>query len=382
MAPNQDEVRTPMSTSSIENTEFYDEAAFHLDVTPPDTDSKKELDIPLDKNGRPMVKFIRWYISRRKRHCIVIGLILLFIIIGLLIFYFAIVPVIVQHYMDKVVFTINYMDITEIPNDSEIDVIFSVNLQYDVPVSATTDEMMASLIYNGVVFGTAGIGRQNVKSGKQDYNLTMNSTMLISDMDTFNAMAEAMMQDKTVPITASAEIDAHAMGLSFNNIHFESTLSVVGFNNFKEVDMEVQQIDLWGCSDGVYQLDVNVSLNNPSNVGMQGIGALNMSLYYSNSYLGYAYSTETELGVPRSQSNQSFRMIVSATSPALLGVITGYLSGGGIKVEVRGDNPYSTEHPQFKEAMNKVNMTVEYDGGLDKITFNPLCVTSYLTMGY
>ncbi|POM80108.1 Hypothetical protein PHPALM_2095 [Phytophthora palmivora] len=81
-------------------------------------------------------------------------------------------------------------------------------------------------------------------------------------------------------------------------------------------------------------MDVNVSVNNPSTMGLQGIGALNMSV-------------------------------------------------GGIEVNVRGDNPYSTEYTQFKEAISKVNMTVEYDDGLDKVSFNTSCVSSFLTvLGY
>ncbi|KAE9002079.1 hypothetical protein PF005_g14483 [Phytophthora fragariae] len=209
----------------------------------------------------------------------------------------------------------------------------------------------------------------------------MDTTMVISDMDGFNAMAEAMMQDETVPITAEAAVDAHAMGMSFNNLNFERTLSLVGFDKLQDLDLEVQHIDLWGCSDGVYDMDVNASINNPSTMGLQGIGALNMSVY-NDSYLGYAYSEKPELGMPRGQSNQTFRVIMSEDSSALEGVITGFFSGG-VEVNVRGDNPYSTEYTQFKEAIGKVNMTVEYDDGLDKVSFNTSCVSSFLTvLGY
>ncbi|KAL4105663.1 hypothetical protein PRIC1_003723 [Phytophthora ramorum] len=382
MTPNQcgdKEVRTPV----VEDAYYQDATALRLDVTTPATESKKEDDdIPLDKNDRPMVMFFRWRMSRRRRLCIIIGLILLILLIVLLLIFLVVIPAFIQHYMNEVVLTINYMDVTDIPNDSEIDVTFSVNLQHDVPVSATTNEMTASLIYDGVAFGTVGIEALDIKSGSQNYNLTMNTTMVISDMDGFNAMAEAMMQDETVPITAQAEVDAHAMGLSFNNLNFERTLSLVGFNKFQDLDPEVQHIDLWGCSNGIYEMDVNASVNNPSAMGLQGIGALNMSVYYNNTYLGYAYSEKPELGMPRGLSNQTFRVVMSEDSSALEGVITGFFSGG-IEVNVRGDNPYSTEYEQFKEAIAKVNMTVEYDDGLNDVSFNTSCVSSFLTvLGY
>ncbi|KAI9987683.1 hypothetical protein PInf_023727 [Phytophthora infestans] len=372
MSPNQygdKEAHTP----SVEHGQ-YNDSTLHFNITTPGVESNKgDEDIPLDKHGRPMVKFVWWRMSRKKRLCIIIGLILLLIGIALLLIFLVIIPAIIRNYMDKVVLTINYMDVTDIPNDSEIDVTFSVNLQHDVPVSASTDEVTASLIYGGEVFGTAAVEGQRIKSGRQNYNLTMNTTMVISDMDAFNAMAEAMMQDDTVPITISADIDAHALGLSFNNLDFKRTLSLVGFDNFAELDVEVQHIDLSGCSDGVYDMDVNASVNNPSTMGLQGIGALNMSVYYNSSYLGYAYSLKPELGMPRGVSNQTFHVVMSETSSALKGVINGFLGGSSIEVDVRGDNPYSTEHVQFKEAMSKVSMTVEYADGLDKVVFNTSC---------
>ncbi|KAE9149123.1 hypothetical protein PF006_g6361 [Phytophthora fragariae] len=333
MALNQyedKEVHTPAGTPVVQDAHYHDETALRLDVTVPEAENKKDdEDIPLDKNGRPMVKFFRWRMSRRKRWCIIIGLIMLFLVLLL---------------------KINYMDVTSIPSDTEIDVTFSVNLQYDVPVSATTDPVTTSLIYDGVTFGIAGVVGQHIKSGRNRVN---------------------------------HHVSENRRGLPFNNIKFERTLSPVGFNNFADVDPEVQHIDLWGCSDGVYEMDVNASINNPSAMGLQGIGALNMSVYYNNSYLGYAYSEKSELGMPRGLNNQSFRVVMFEDSPALEGVITGFLGAGGVTVSVRGDNPYSTEYTQFKEAMSKVNMTVEYDDGLDKVSFNTSCVSSFLTvLGY
>ncbi|ETL38711.1 hypothetical protein L916_09755, partial [Phytophthora nicotianae] len=160
------------------------------------------------------------------------------------------------------------------------------------------------------------------------------------------------------------------------------TLSLVGFNKFQDLDPKVQHIDLWGCRDGIYEMDVNASVYNPSTMGLQGIGPLNMSVYYNSSYLGYAYSEKPDLGMPRGLSNQTFRVVMSEDSTALQGIITGFFSGG-VEMNVRGDNPYSTEYVQFKEAISKVNMTIEYDNGLNDVSFNTSCVSNFLTvLGY
>ncbi|KAE9117232.1 hypothetical protein PF010_g8676 [Phytophthora fragariae] len=336
MALNQyedKEVHTPAGTPVVQDAHYHDETALRLDVTVPEAENKKDdEDIPLDKNGRPMVKFFRWRMSRRKR-CI--------------------------------------------PSDTEIDVTFSVNLQYDVPVSATTDPVTTSLIYDGVTFGIAGVVGQHIKSGEQNYNLTMNTTMMISDVKTFNAMSEAMMQEETVPITMSAKIDAVCRSTtSSSNARCHPWALTTSPTLTRRSSTST-------CGDVVTACTKWTSINNPSAMGLQGIGALNMSVYYNNSYLGYAYSEKSELGMPRGLNNQSFRVVMFEDSPALEGVITGFLGAGGVTVSVRGDNPYSTEYTQFKEAMSKVNMTVEYDDGLDKVSFNTSCVSSFLTvLGY
>ncbi|KAE9121824.1 hypothetical protein PF007_g7682 [Phytophthora fragariae] len=85
MALNQyedKEVHTPAGTPVVQDAHYHDETALRLDVTVPEAENKKDdEDIPLDKNGRPMVKFFRWRMSRRKRWCIIIGLIMLFLVL-------------------------------------------------------------------------------------------------------------------------------------------------------------------------------------------------------------------------------------------------------------------------------------------------------------
>lgn len=377
-----DEGRTPMP----DDLQYHDETRLRYTSSGSDVGSKKEgrhsIDVgnAVDNKGRPLVKFFRWRMSRKRRACIIAGIAAVLTVgVLLLLLFVVIIPALIRHYMNKTTITLNYMDVVSIPSDTEIAVATSVNLQHDVPVSATTDEMTVFLVYEGVTFGSVKVPPLDFKSGNQNYNLSINSTMVILQEDGFNALSAAMIEDKEVPLTTEAKVDAHALGLSFSDIDFERTLQLQGFDNLKAVDPDVEKINFFGCSHGVYEMDVNVSVNNPSAMGLDGIGALNMSVYTSDGYLGYAYSLKPSLGMPRGESNQSFRVVIPDTSTALEGVINGFLSGS-VNVTASGDNPYATEYEQFKAAISSVNMSVEYSDGLERVTFNASCVAGILSV--
>ncbi|RLN49181.1 hypothetical protein BBJ29_010151, partial [Phytophthora kernoviae] len=372
MTPNHynQEVRTP----AVEDAQYHDDTGLRMNVSTPDTDNKKDDDVRMDKNGRPLVKFFRWHMTRMQRILIIVGVVVLFIVVVLLIIFLVIIPALIQHYMDKVVLHVNYMDVTSIPSDTTIAVNFSVNIQHDVPVSATTDDITAYLTYSGVEFGYVTIPSLDIKSGKQNYNLTMQTTMVISDTDGFNEMAAAMMEEAEVSLDSTAEVDAHALNLPFNNLKFERTLDLVGFDQFKDLDPEFDGIDWWGCSDDVYDMDINVTINNPSAMGLEGIGMLNLSIYFEDNYVGYAYSLKPELGMPRGRNMQYFRAVMEQNTVGFTNMTMAVI-GGSATINILGDNPYATEYEQFKEALSKVNMTVDYTNGLNNVTFNASCVT-------
>ncbi|KAG2511651.1 hypothetical protein JM16_008178 [Phytophthora kernoviae] len=337
MTPNQygdKEIHTPVAEAH-----YNDETALRLDVSTPDADNKKEDHDGLAPADR--VKFLKWYMTRKQRIFLIAGLVVLFLAVILLIVFLAIVPAIIQHY-------------------------------HDIGIAATTNDITASLVYDGVTFGTVVIPGLNIKTGEQNYNLTVDGVMTLTDIDSFNLMAEAMVEDAEVSLEGSATIKAHAIGLTYGGLDFKRTLTLDGFNQFSDPAPEIDYINWWGCQNGVYNMDINVTLDNSATMGLDGIGALNLSLYYADSYLGYAESLKPELGLPRGESVQVFRATVPQTSTALLTMAMGVI-GGSAQFYITGDNPYSTEYTQFAEAISKVNMSILYTDGLNSLGLNTSC---------
>lgn len=366
-----DKVHTPVA----EGAHYNDETALRLDVSAPGADNKKDdgdVTVPMDKNGRPLVKFFKWHMTRKQRILLISGLVLILLAVILLIVFLAIIPAVIQHYVNSVDLTINYLDVKGVPSDDSLKVELSLNVQHDIGISASTDDITASLLYGGVAFGSVVIPGLDIKTGKQNYNITVDSTMTLTDVDAFNLMAEGLVEGTEVSVGAEATIKAHAIGLTYGGLDMERTLTLAGFNQFSEPAPEIDYINWFGCSNDVYQMDINVTLTNPATMGLDGIGALNLSLYYADSYLGYAESLKPELGLPRGESVQLFRATVPQDSSALKNMALGVV-GGSAQFYITGNNPYSTEYTQFQEAISKVNMSIVYTDGLSSLGFNTSC---------
>ncbi|POM80109.1 Hypothetical protein PHPALM_2094 [Phytophthora palmivora] len=365
-----DKVHTPVA----EGAHYNDETALRLDVSAPGAENKKDdVDaVPMDKNGRPLVKFFKWHMTRKQRILLISGLVVILLAVILLIVFLAIIPAVIQHYVNSVDLTINYLDIKDIPSDTTLNVELSLNVQHDIGIAATTDDITASLLYGGVAFGSVALPGLDIKTGQQDYNLTVDGSLTLTDVDAFNLMAEGLVEEAEISLEATATIKAHAIGLTYGGLDLERTLPIKGFNQFSDPAPEIDYIDWFGCSNDVYQMDINVTLTNPATMGLDGIGALNLSLYYADSYLGYAESLKPELGLPRGESVQLFRATVPQDSTALKAMALGVV-GGSAQFYITGDNPYSTEYTQFQEAISKVNMSIVYTDGLSNLGFNTSC---------
>ncbi|KAE8915395.1 hypothetical protein PF005_g14485 [Phytophthora fragariae] len=367
-----EKVHTPVA----EGAHYNDETALRLDVSAPGAENKKddgELGVPMDKNGRPLVKFLKWHMTRKQRILLLIcGLVIILLAVILLVVFLAVIPAVIQHYVNSVDLTINYLDVKGVPSDSTLTVELSLNVQHDIGISASTDDITASLLYGGVAFGSVVIPGLDIKTGEQDYNLTVDGTLTLTDVDTFNLMAEGLVKDAEVSLGAKASIKAHALGLTYGGLSLDRTLPINGFNQFSDPVPEIDYIDWFGCTNDVYQMDINVTLYNPATMGLDGIGTLNLSLYYSDSYLGYAESLKPELGLPRGESVQLFRATVPQDSTALKAMALG-VAAKKAQFYITGDNPYSTQYSQFQEAISQVNMSILYTAGLASLGFNTSC---------
>ncbi|KAF4037559.1 hypothetical protein GN244_ATG10293 [Phytophthora infestans] len=315
----------------------------------------------LGPDDKPLKTFLCWHMTKRQRILVILGLVLLLLVVLLLITRFAIIPAIARHYANSVQMTLNSMDIVDIPDSKTLTVDINVNIQHKVGVSASTDNTTVSLLFDGAVFATLPFPGLDINTGFQDYNITIATDMPLTDLDVFNAMTVALMNEAEVTLTATASLDIRALGMSFDN-DFKRDLPLEGFGDFTEPEPVIEHIELTKCTPSEYLLNINVTLDNTARVGLDGIGALNMSLYYEQQYLGYALSQKPELGIPRGVSDQFFLITIDAEDVSISSMIISALASS-TQFYIVGNNPYATTHSQFLEALSNVNMSVPSSSG-------------------
>ncbi|KAE9358928.1 hypothetical protein PF008_g2458 [Phytophthora fragariae] len=124
-----EKVHTPVA----EGAHYNDETALRLDVSASGAENKKddgELGVPMDKNGRPLVKFL--------------NLVVILLAVILLVVLLAVIPAVIQHYINSVDLTINYLDVKGVPSDSTLTVELNLNVQHDIAISTSTEDITAS----------------------------------------------------------------------------------------------------------------------------------------------------------------------------------------------------------------------------------------------
>jgi len=351
------------ATSPNSQTPYSEPSSVRLTVdgaSAKDLKESESRDVLLGPDDKPLKKFLWWHMTKKQRLVAILGLVLVVLVVVFLIVWFAVIPAVIRHYANSVQMTLNYMDIVSIPDNSTLTVDLSLNIQHDVGIAATTDNTTVSLLFGGAVFATLPFPALDIETGAQDY--TISAEMPITDQSVFNSMSDALMNEAEITLTATASLDAHALGMSFSDLSFERDLPLEGFTGFSDPEPVIENMELTTCTSSEYLLHINVTLTNTARMGLDGIGALNMSLYYGQQYLGYALSQKPELGIPRGVSDQAYLVTVDANAVSISSMLVSALAGT-TQFYIVGDNPYVTTHGQFVEALSNVNMSVPSSSG-------------------
>ncbi|KAK1945968.1 hypothetical protein P3T76_003016 [Phytophthora citrophthora] len=359
-----------MEVSSPSTVVYHELSSVRLNV---DDNSTKEDDILMGPDGKPLKRFLWWHMTKKKRIFVIVGLVLLLLLILILILWFTIIPAIIRHYASSVQMKLNYMDVVKIPDNETITVDVNVNIQHNVGITATTKNATVSLLYDGFEFATLPFPGLKIHTGSQDYNISINADMPLTNLTAFNSMSKALVKEAEITLTSTALLTARAWGMDLDGIKFKRDLPIEGFTGFSDPEPVIENIELTSCSSSEYLININVTLDNTARMGLGGIGALNMSLYYGQQYLGYALSQKPELGIPRGVSDQSYLITVDANAVSITSMLVSALAGS-TQFYIAGDNPYVTTHGQFVEALSNVNMSVpSSSGSLSKLNVGASC---------
>ncbi|KAE9019646.1 hypothetical protein PR003_g13201 [Phytophthora rubi] len=381
MATYQQEVKTPVvdtlqspARANVDMDHYQyqpqPDSTFKVDVAANSHDVLKE---EAEKGGKPLKKFLWWRITKRQRIFAILGIVILLLVVIILIVWFVVVKAVFQHNVNKINMTVNYLDINQITDQTTLSSELSLRLKHDLSMNARSDATTAKLLYAGSTFATFEFPALTIDKGEQEYDLNITSDLIVTDADAFAAMSTAVMDDVSVVFDTSAEVKAHALGFSYGGLDFKRELTIEGLNNFRDPLTVIDHIDFWGCTDEGWTMDIDVNVTNVSQMGLNGIGYLNLTLYVNQDYLGYLSSTTPDIGVPRGMSQQTFQLYVEMANRAHMVEMVTALIDSYVQYFITGESSYATEYTLFKDALATMNMSIIYEDALNRIDLNTSC---------
>lgn len=324
-------------------------------------------------------KFFYWRLTKPKWIGAIVGSVIVVLALIIIILWFAVAGPIFQSNADKVHITLNSLDILSVAKGDDVrtlGVSMSLHLEHDLHVHAKTDATQAALIFDGETFAHVELPVLDLKTGKQSWNLVLTGDADVTNADVFEKMGSALVTSKSITVDASARLTARAFGLSKSGLKFDRSLEVTAINNFVDPPTKVNKMTVSSCDSGTIQIAINATVTNPALVGLNGIGALNLSLYFGDDYLGYAVSTLPDLGIPRGASQQLFNLVMENSTthlPVVAKMIKG-ITFGASQFWLRGDNAYSTQVGLLKEPLTHLNMSIYSNKSLlGVVVQNPKC---------
>jgi hypothetical protein len=280
-----------------------------------------------------------------------------------------------QREADKVKLSVDYIDFMSIdPSTNSVNVDLSLYMESDASKDVEIEPTIATLKYKDKEFATAEIPAQTLKKNVNKYHLQVQSNVKVTDLDVFADMNGDVINQNEVVFSGYAEVTIKVWGLTFSGIKIDRDIQVKGINDFNPEPI-VNVIDLNDCKGSTIKLSINATIDNQSQVGLNGVGVLNMSIYYRDDYLGYAISSDPNIGLPRGSHPQVFVATIqnSVTMlPRITKMITGIISKDALFFIV-GDNPYSSDVAMLQGALKSLNMSIHYTDGLSKVKLDPKC---------
>lgn len=324
-------------------------------------------------------KFLYWRLTKPKWIGAIIGSVIVALALIIIILWFAVAVPLFQSNADKVHISLNNLDILSVAkgdNVRTLGVNMSLHLEHNLHVHAKTDATQAALLFDGETFAHVDLPVLDLKTGKQSWDLVIAGNADVTNADVFEKMASALLLSKNITVDASARLTARAFGLSKSGLKFDRSLEVTAINNFADPPTKVNKMTVSSCDSGTIKIAINATVTNPALVGFNGIGAVNLSLYFGNDYLGYAASSLPDLGIPRGVSQQLFDLVMQNTTeqlPVIAKMIKG-ITRGASQFWLTGGNDYSTQVGLLKKPLKNLNMSIYSNASLlNVVVLNPKC---------
>ncbi|KAJ1561153.1 hypothetical protein HK405_004772 [Cladochytrium tenue] len=274
--------------------------------------------------------------NRRRRICLFVccGVALVLVAVAIPLLIFVIVPKIAQAALAAANMTLGSTSITNISNTTFT---FAANgsvtnagfidasVSFDNPVSVYWVKSDGTSVAIGQVpLPDLSVSGSTPKSG----TITINdATFTIIDVDAMGTFAQSLVTSDSFTWRLVGTAHVKALGLNFNGISIDKSVTLVGFDGFKDVSIESFNLPSSDPTKGI-TLNAVTRLGNPSVVTIE-VG----SLYFNADFMGAQIGTVSVTNVTLRPGNNYLNLTgyikpIDANATELLSEFISYFVGG------------------------------------------------------
>ncbi|KAI9320988.1 hypothetical protein BX666DRAFT_1260723 [Dichotomocladium elegans] len=187
----------------------------------------------------------------------------------------------------------------------------------------------------------------------------------------FNQFVKALTLSPNVAFDLSGSSNAvtqTAIGnLKLNNITFDVTTSLAGFNDFGgSFVINSESVKVVGATKEYIVITLSIQLNNPSQITIT-LGDMNLDIYMNefNAMIGTSFLTGVTIVPGMNTLNSEIHMGGTSTA-ALLQMLSNFMTGATTPLTLKGSEK-STEIASLKDGLGAINMGTTMSGIQDKL---------------
>ncbi|CAG8737321.1 16694_t:CDS:2, partial [Acaulospora morrowiae] len=172
-------------------------------------------------------------------------------------------------------------------------------------------------------------------NGTGEASINSDSVFQITNVPNFSEFVLVLLGGPSANWTLSADdVQVDASGIPVSGIKFSKVVPLLGFDGLKQV--KVLGFSLPGIApDGNVIIDIDISLENPSNVGIS-LGTITFNVFSDQLFVGPITATGVTLA-PKSAANISFTGEIVIKDPKILSQLIAVLFSGKGNLTAKGD---------------------------------------------
>ncbi|KAJ3438544.1 nad p h oxidoreductase-related [Anaeramoeba flamelloides] len=210
-------------------------------------------------------------------------------------------------------FIINTIDFVD-ANGSMMDFQIEIDLNNKSPTEADFDSIDCGIYYKSTLVGDASITNTQLFAGHNIFNFESSLNGELNNLKSGFISMETLALELKVSVTCQDASDSIEI--------FNTAIEIKGFDG---IPTAINSFDLNESTSNTLELELDVTINNPSDIGVD-INQLSFDLYYQSTYLGEGFKGQL-MNFPRGDTPFLINITLDGTNEIISEFLGDYISG-------------------------------------------------------